>query len=556
MLERSSIIRLQKDRAFDYDSSVYIATVSVKNLGSQIVPVLTGVKKLNDRAGRTCSLWPEHITFDNLYRTGGLTIQKTAGADTDLTGKRFYFTVEKGGKYFDLQGNAHDAVENAVIEVPCSTKDGGSVTIAKLEKGTYTITEVADRDGKAIVDNAYPYTVDNNGTEVIVDGNQNAKAEIKNTQKYVTFAAEAVKEVEGRPDGNIEKFEFGLYDEETLLMKAENGTDGRISFDEVKIPYSGETESFRYTMKEIIPENDKKKPGYEYDNTEIPVTVTVTPQDGQEAAVSVVYGEEGQLAETAKFVNKYTAKETIFTIDGTKEVTGTTSTDWYSKWFTFRLQEIRYDELSGTYIPVENQKELTAQNDGSKFSFELTYTQEDAVKGKFIYLLTEDAGTRSFTYDASAYLLYVDVKDNGDGTIEVAKEFAKVLDKDGLPYDGDGEESILFSNAYKSSSTDTPGTGGNTGGGSGGGGGSGSGGRRYTTTGGPGATTIDPGEVPLAEQPILPDTTLIDDGMIPMAALPKTGDDMSWITLNILLSGVLLALISLKKKREDAELVK
>lgn len=537
----------QGDESFKYDDTAYIATVSVQRVGAQIVPKLTKVEKMNGQMGNGKSIWPigpKTIAFNNLYQAGELTIEKKAGPDTDLTGKEFYFTVEKGGKYFDLQGNAHEAAKNAIIEVTCNTEDGGSVTIPKLEKGTYTVTEVAGRDGSLINADSYPYIVSNNGTDVTVSGEQNAKATIENTQRYVTFAPTAVKEVEGR-QGEIETFEFGLFDGDNLVAgtKTENMPDGRIQFDDIKIPYNGVTETFRYTMKEIIPADPAdRKPGYEYDGTEIPVTVTITAWDGQEPDVSVVYGESDHVLAIPKFVNHYTTGGT-FIIEGVKEVTGTSSTDWYNQWFDFRLEEVTINDTDGTYIPVEDGTVLTVKNDQTEFSFELVYNQEDAKKREFVYLLTEDAGARSFTYDKSAYLIWVYVNDNGNGTLEVTNEWKKILDKNGLSYEGEQEEAILFSNAYKS--TDNPSPGPDTGRSSSSSS-SGNGSRRYTSA----AVTIDPGAVPLAE---IPDVELIDDGEIPLAALPKTGDETSWVTLNIMLSGALLILIALRKKRKDAE---
>ena len=73
---------------------------------------------------------------------------------------------------------------------------------------------------------------------------------------------------------------------------------------------------------------------------------------------------------------------------------------------------------------------------------------------------------------------------------------------------------------------------------------------------GPGTTPIGPGEVPLA---MLPDTQspadmmIIDDGEIPLAALPKTGQASVRGTLTMMLSGIMLAITALNKKRKEEE---
>ena len=100
----------------------------------------------------------------------------------------------------------------------------------------------------------------------------------------------------------------------------------------------------------------------------------------------------------------------------------------------------------------------------------------------------------------------------------------------------------------------------NGGGGTGPGGGGGpsgntEGNNRYTPpTGGPGATTITPEDVPLAPLPESPvDVTLIDDGEVPLAPLPKTGQTSMRTTLTMMLSGIFVAVTALSKKRKEED---
>ena len=95
----------------------------------------------------------------------------------------------------------------------------------------------------------------------------------------------------------------------------------------------------------------------------------------------------------------------------------------------------------------------------------------------------------------------------------------------------------------------------NPGGGGNGGGTSGGGGNRYNPpSGGPGATTINPEDVPLAQLPGAPvDTTMIDDGEIPLAALPKTGQNSVKTTFTMMMSGIFLVLTALSKKRKEED---
>ena len=93
------------------------------------------------------------------------------------------------------------------------------------------------------------------------------------------------------------------------------------------------------------------------------------------------------------------------------------------------------------------------------------------------------------------------------------------------------------------------------GGGGGTGGGPTTGGGRYTgTPGGPGSTTITPEDVPLAPLPELPvDVTLIDDDEVPLAPLPKTGQTSKRTTLTMILSGILVAVTALSRKRKEED---
>ena len=97
--------------------------------------------------------------------------------------------------------------------------------------------------------------------------------------------------------------------------------------------------------------------------------------------------------------------------------------------------------------------------------------------------------------------------------------------------------------------------GGNSGGGGGGTSGGDGGSHRYNPpSGGPGATTINPEDVPLAQLPEAPvDTTMIDDGEIPLAALPKTGQSSVKTTLTMMMSGIFLILTALGKKRKEED---
>ena len=88
----------------------------------------------------------------------------------------------------------------------------------------------------------------------------------------------------------------------------------------------------------------------------------------------------------------------------------------------------------------------------------------------------------------------------------------------------------------------------------GGGGGGSTGGGRYTPDdGGPGAVTIAPEEVPLASLPEGMGPVIIGEDEVPLAPLPKTGQTTMRSTLTMMLSGILVAIMAVGKKRKEED---
>lgn len=132
---------------------------------------------------------------------------------------------------------------------------------------------------------------------------------------------------------------------------------------------------------------------------------------------------------------------------------------------------------------------------------------------------------------------------------------SKNIAKDAVIKSGDRDVTANYNIMYLAGelTVTSSGSSGGNGGGNGGGPGSPS---SKPETGGPGATvTINPDDVPLA---IMPDTapadlTVIDDGEVPFAALPKTGQGSVKGTLTMMMSGILLAIAAINKKRKEED---
>ena len=62
---------------------------------------------------------------------------------------------------------------------------------------------------------------------------------------------------------------------------------------------------------------------------------------------------------------------------------------------------------------------------------------------------------------------------------------------------------------------------------------------------------IEDGDVPLAPLPGDNGLYVIEDGDVPLAPLPKTGQKPMAATVGMLFSGILLALSTLRKRKEE-----
>ena len=123
-------------------------------------------------------------------------------------------------------------------------------------------------------------------------------------------------------------------------------------------------------------------------------------------------------------------------------------------------------------------------------------------------------------------------------------------DDDGNRYETDADlkaatftEDMTFTAHF-----DYTGGGSSSGGGGGGGGGTSSG---SDPNNGPGVVNIEDGDVPLAPLPGDNGLYVIEDGDVPLAPLPKTGQKPMAATVGMLFSGILLALSTLRKRKEE-----
>ena len=157
--------------------------------------------------------------------------------------------------------------------------------------------------------------------------------------------------------------------------------------------------------------------GYTYDGTVYTVDVqvtdngdgTITAETAKAADASgTPEGGETPASASYKFTNAYDADGTL-KLDAEKVFKNGTL---HGGEFTFKLMDADGEELQ------------SKTNDAAgNVSFNLiTYSMKDLKNSPFTYTVMEVPGTRTdVKYDATVYTVTVELKDNGDGTLEVTK---------------------------------------------------------------------------------------------------------------------------------------
>ncbi|MCI6408991.1 MAG: Cna B-type domain-containing protein [Lachnospiraceae bacterium] len=295
------------------------------------------------------------------------------------------------------------------------------------------------------------FTGKNADKDVIFNNKYMAEGQVQfSAHKSVTGAALAEGEFEFNLSG---KAEDGSKVNQTLR----NDADGNVTFSAITYTKPGE---YTYTIKEVIPSKENKKPGYTYDETEYTATVTVTDDGSGVLKVNTIIsgGESSITAESdvatklngdeyglcvpdaVQFVNDYKADDVSITVGGTKTLTG---------------KKLVADEFSFTMVNADSNTKVyeeTVKNaaDGS-FSFPtITYTFADmknadgtyAVNKTFAYVVTEGIGTEEgVEYSTQNYNVVVEVT-NANGKLST-KLLVNDLDKSKTPL-----QAVNFLNTY------------------------------------------------------------------------------------------------------------
>lgn len=401
------------------------ASVVVENSysPSAVSPVnitVTGSKTLSGRG------WNDADTFtfelqkqisDNEWQTLASDTVNGSGADKafDLsggfadekyteTGTYNYRIVEIEPQNNRLGGISYDKTVHFFSVIVADKDMDGALEIKKITGDTVSITHNGDG-----------WNIDVNFTNTY--SNTDSATVTIDINKQVVNASES-------PLASGSGFKFGLYDENgELAFESDETTDS--GFARIACTYSGGSAAgtYRYILKEIVPDNAPT--GWIYSTEEIPVTVNVT-DDGQ-GNLSAVVCQGNDLTDAASisatFTNQYSPEEAELIVDFIdKKLTGRALK---AEEFTFEVQQ-----QDGTAV-------LTGTNDEQGnvvFNGSLKF---DKV-GVYYYNIVETGdNSNGVTYDKTVHSVAVTVTDDS-GKLKATYTLLSSV-----------EQTVVFENTYK-----------------------------------------------------------------------------------------------------------
>ncbi len=276
-------------------------------------------------------------------------------------------------------------------------------------------------------------------------------------KREVDVTLEASKELLRK--GQSQNLEAGAYSFALLaepggnaIQTKTNDSQGKVTFESITLDSIG---TFTYYIREVIPEEEDRNDGVEYDDTIYRAVITTSWTDNGLAAETVyeVQDDEGQWVtadEGAAFTNEYKARGQM-SLTASKTVNGQSIQEAEAGRFIFTLTP--QGDAPGTTQTKTNNADGTVAFD--PISFDLENAGET-----YTYLVQEtgladglDSGIQgAYTVDTRVYTVSVTPRDNGDGTMTVSPSYT---------YPGnDGEtetaSALVFDNTYTAAGTWTP----------------------------------------------------------------------------------------------------
>ena len=279
--------------------------------------------------------------------------------------------------------------------------------------------------------NAYAgYTVEESGCPAayisFVSGNENDGFTVSNRLVSGSLPLSVTKTVDGEAPEADNMFNFELLDSSKTPVQTVKNEKGTATFEDLFFTKEDAGEHV-YTIVEAAPDAT----GYEIDDAEYTLTVTVTDNGNGTLKIEKELTKGGSAADAIVFDNKYAPTGEI-TLEGAKTLTGRTMTA--DDKFTFTVKEGTDTVATG------------ANNGTNEITFtKIEYDLDDL--GTHTYTVTEDNTTLGgVTKDSTELTVVVEVTDNGDDTL---KAEIVTADSDDIEFTNtyDAEGDITFEGA-------------------------------------------------------------------------------------------------------------
>ena len=381
------------------DTRSYTVTVNVEDNGD-------GTLKVTPSGNYTT------LDFVNTYKAeGSVTFQGEKSIDSRDFNANEVFTFEiTEGEGATAKTWTATSDTTGTITYPTITYSIDENSDADLGTHTYTVRETStDGNGITVDTNSYTVTVevtDNGDGTLSAVPSSNARAlNFVNTYEAdgaITFAG--TKTLNGRDLTDDDRFTFEVTEDGTTnKWTATNDATGKINYPTITYHHDAETSDLgthTYTVRETSTNGN----GITVDTRTYTVSIEVT--DGGYGALVIT--PSGADKDQLNFINEYAAKGTV-TFKGTKSVEGRAMTS--SDAFTFQIKE--GDTVVGT---------ATQDANGNIVFPTIEYNHSSAASdlGRHTYTVTEtSADGNGITVDTKSYTVTVNVRDNGDGTLNV-----------------------------------------------------------------------------------------------------------------------------------------
>ena len=407
----------------NYTTQEYLVQIDVTDNGSgQLTAAVTAVN------GSTVTNAGDSVTFVNSYVPSDtqLTLEATKVLDgRDLRANEFSFAVKDGNNNEITYGTNDDTgkitfrpitytAQDIGTHVYYITENTGSAPGVGYSAASYkVVVTVSDNAGslEAKVTSVNDAAVDSDYTDDLVFTNtftpDDAKLELEASKTLVNNTGDAAFGLKA------DQFAFQVLDQSGAQVAfGANDAYGKVKFSPIVYTRAmlgtDNTETFVYTVRELIPDALGKNPSIKYDETAYTVTVTVI-YDTAEGKIKVgtpLFAVEGAVRDTISFTNIQQPTYIDAELSGTKTTNGSNLPAGLS--FSFSVVDTNGEVVSGGAAAANGEIAFT----------NLTYT----TPGDYYYWIHESnhAGqsAHGVKYDGMCYLVHVKIYRDSDSVLQ------------------------------------------------------------------------------------------------------------------------------------------